>query len=116
MTGFMGDPGTTFKTFIELGEIFAHRRETLAREGDPSNDLRVLPYAASMIARQWESPIVFRRDDDGRIGDGIHRGIAYLRCLREGLEPSRLPQLLLAPRGSYQWPPGLKERIESTQH
>jgi hypothetical protein len=113
MTDFMHEPTTTFKTFAELVEIFARDREVLAREGDPSNDLRVLDFAAVMMAGQWEPPIVFRRDDEGRIGDGIHRGIAYLRCIDNGANPSRLPQLLLASLGSWQWPPRLKELLES---
>jgi len=115
MTGFMHEPTKNFKTFTELVDIFARDQEAVASEGDPSNDLRVLGFTSAMMAGHWERPIVFRRDDGGRVGDGVHRGIAYLRCIDDGAKPPLLPPLLLAPLGSYQWPTGLKEDIEATQ-
>lgn len=116
MTGFMGEPTPTFKTFGELVEIFGRRHRTIAQEGDGSDDLRVLRFEQAMQARQWEGAIVFPRDDDGLIGGGIHRGIAYLRCLDTGIPMSNLPPLLLRPLGTYQWPPGLKQELEAQQH
>jgi len=113
MTGFMCEPTKTFKAFAELVEIFARDQAAVARKGDPSNDLRVIAFASAMMAGRWERPTVLRRDADGRIGDGVHRGIAYLRCIDDRAEPSQLPQLLLAPLGSWQWPPGLKELVQA---
>lgn len=113
MTSFMCEPTKTFKTFAELVETFARDQAAVAQKGDPSNDLRVIGFASAMVAGRWERPIVFRRDDDGRIGGGVRRGIAYLRCIGDRAEPSQLPQLLLAPLGSWQWRPGLKELIQA---
>jgi hypothetical protein len=113
MTRFMREPTTNFKTFAELVQIFGRDHEAILQEGDPSNDLRVLEFASMMMAGQWEGPIVFLRDHDGRIGDGVHRGIAYLRCINNGAGSSVLPELLLAPLGSWQWAAGLKERLEA---
>jgi hypothetical protein len=113
MTGFMCEPTKTFKTFAELIEIFSRDQATVAGKGDPSHDLRVIGFASAMLAGEWECPIVFRRDDDGRIGDGVHRGIAYLRCIGDQAELSQLPPLLLAPLGSWQWPPGLKALVQA---
>ena len=115
MTRFMGDPTKHFKTLAELVEIFAQRQESVAEEGDESKDLRVLRFEAAMMAGEWPSAVVFTRDGTGLIADGIHRGIAYLRCLDAGADTLTLPELLLAPLGSYRWPVGLKERIEAEQ-
>jgi hypothetical protein len=112
MTGFMGDTDCGFKNFVQLVEIFSRESQRLQRDGDPSNDLRTLGYEQDMMDGKWTDPIVFLRDDEGLIGDGIHRGIAFLRCIENGVEPARLPQLLRAPLGSYRWPaPSLKQRL-----
>jgi hypothetical protein len=115
MSGFMGAPSTHFETFAELVEVFERRRELVAGGGDPSNDLKVLDFEAAMTAGEWNGVVVFGRDNDGLICDGIHRGIAYLRCVDAGGARSGLPELLLAPAGSYHWPAGLKEQSEAGQ-
>lgn len=96
ITGFMCELTEHEKTYTELLEIFARDQEILAEQGDPSNDLRVIPYEADMLAANWADPIVFVEDQHGRIVDGIHRGIAYLRCIQAGMAPKALPRLLLA--------------------
>jgi hypothetical protein len=113
MTGFMREPTKTFKTFDELLEIFARDHESVAGDGDASKDLRVFEFEPAMMGGEWRGSIVFPRDEDGRIADGIHRGIAYLRCLANGASPAVLPPLVLAPLGTWQWPSGLKERVMS---
>ena len=115
MTDFMGDQDVRFKTFVQLVAIFARDREALEREGDPSNDLCTLGYEAKMMSGEWKGAIVFLRDDEGLIGDGIHRGIAYLRCIANGAHPARLPQLHLGPPNSYVWPKDLKEYLIDRQ-
>jgi hypothetical protein len=115
MSGFMGGASTHFETFAELVAIFERRQDSIRDRGDPSKDLKVLCYEAAMIAGEWRGAIVFRRDSEGLICDGIHRGIAYLRCVDAGAELRKLPELLLAPPGSYRWPDGLKEQVEADQ-
>jgi hypothetical protein len=115
MTDFLCDQDLGFKTFAQLVPIFARDREALERDGDPSNDLRTLGYEGNMMRGEWKGPIVFLRDDGGLIGDGIHRGIAYLRCIANGAEPARLPQLHLGPPDSYVWPRDLKEYLIDRQ-
>jgi hypothetical protein len=55
------------------------------------------------------------RDEEGLIGDGIHRGIAYLRCIGDRVDPATLPAPVLGPLGSYPWPPGLKQQLIEQQ-
>jgi hypothetical protein len=103
ITGFMQETTENFKTFAELVAIFARDEQALARDGDGSNDLCVLPYEADMRAGEWQGPIILLRHESGLVGDGIHRGIAYLRCIEDGINPTRLPPVLLDAPGS--WPP-----------
>ena len=49
-----------------------------------------------MEGKKWEGPIVITLDDQGEmVIDGIHRGIAYIRCIRSGMKVEELPPLKL---------------------
>jgi hypothetical protein len=115
MTDFIREPTFSFKTFAQLADIFARDRAALEVGSDPSDDLRILAFQRDMLNGTWTTPIVLGREEDGRVGDGIHRGIAYVRCLEQGTDPSRLPRLLIAAIGSWQWPSGLKQWLLDRQ-
>ena len=49
-----------------------------------------------MTSNRWSSDVVLRIgvfDDTVLVVDGIHRGIAYLACVQDGISPERLPAL-----------------------
>ncbi len=95
---FMGRLGTTHKTVGELLEIYRERRHALAlgAEQDRDDDLRVDRFMRDMASDNWREDVVMRigvYDNTVLVIDGIHRGIAYLGCLAQGISPERLPAL-----------------------
>jgi hypothetical protein len=49
-----------------------------------------------MASDRWKADLVMRIgvfDGAVLVIDGIHRGIAYLACIEEGISPDRLPAL-----------------------
>jgi hypothetical protein len=49
-----------------------------------------------MASKRWRTDVVVRIgvfDGSVLVIDGIHRSIAYLACIEEGISPDRLPVL-----------------------
>jgi hypothetical protein len=94
--GFMGYAGTSYKTFGQLRAIYRERSQALQAAEDEADDLRVDRFIDDMASSRWKSDVVMRIGVfDGIVLaiDGIHRGIAYLACIEEGISPDRLPAL-----------------------
>jgi hypothetical protein len=84
------------KTVGELLEIYKERSKTLPPAEDAAEDLRVERFIDDMAHGQWSSEVVVRIgvfDDTVLVVDGIHRSIAYLACVEEGVDRARLPPL-----------------------
>jgi hypothetical protein len=94
--GFMGYMGRGYKTCGQLLGIYRERRETLHADDDHADDLRVDRFIRDMASSRWKADLVIRVgvfDGTLLVIDGIHRGIAYLACVEEGISPRRLPAL-----------------------
>lgn len=89
---FMVDRSSYNKNFEQLLEIFNSCYKTFYP--DPSNDLRVLKYSEDMKDGKWISDIILAFQNN-QVVDGVHRGIAYLRCISEGHEEDSLPKVYL---------------------
>ena len=95
---FMGAGGSDYQTLGQLRAIFRERAGTLATADDRDDDLRVLRFAEDMASERWTDELVMRIgvfDDTVLLIDGIHRGIAYLTCIEDGISRDRLPPLHL---------------------
>ncbi|MEA2313842.1 MAG: hypothetical protein QOI03_534 [Solirubrobacteraceae bacterium] len=96
---FMGYVDRSYKTFGQLLAIYRERSKTLAAAEDQANDLRVERFIDDMACSRWEADVVIRIgvfDETVLVIDGIHRGIAYLACIEEGIAADRLPALHLS--------------------
>jgi hypothetical protein len=94
--GFMGYMDKGHKTVGELLSIYRERSSALDVADDRADDLRVGRFMEDMRRRRWTSDVVMRIgvfDGTLLVIDGIHRGIAYLACLEQGVSPERLPAL-----------------------
>jgi hypothetical protein len=94
--GFMGYMDRSHKTFSQLLAIYRERSKALDPAEDRANDLRVDRFMDDMASDRWRADVVIRIgvfDDTVLVIDGIHRGIAYLACIEEGISPDRLPAL-----------------------
>jgi hypothetical protein len=94
--GFMGYMGRSYKTCGQLLGIYRERRPTLHAAEDHADDLRIERFVRDMASGRWKADLVFRVgvfDGTLLVIDGIHRGIAYLACVEEGISPRRLPAL-----------------------
>jgi hypothetical protein len=92
---FMGQPGGRYKTVRELLEIYRDR-EHLGPGADPADDLRVGRYIDDMASDSWDADVVLRIgvfDDTVLVIDGVHRAMAYLACVQDGVSTERLPAL-----------------------
>ena len=93
---FMGRGGDGRKTFAALLDIYRERSSGLSPSDDPDDNLRIEGFRADMRDNRWRGEVVVRV---GVLGgdvvaiDGIHRGIAYLACLADGVRRERLPAL-----------------------
>jgi hypothetical protein len=93
---FMGQNASGYKTVGELLEIYRTRSKTLDAGEDHHDDLRVDRFMHDMASENWREDVVMRigvYEDTVLVIDGIHRGIAYLGCIEEGISPERLPAL-----------------------
>jgi len=93
---FMGYVGSGYKTLGQLRAIYRERSSTLGAAEDRADDLRVQRFMEDMAANRWKSDLVVRIgvfDGTLLVIDGIHRGIAYLACVEQGISPERLPAL-----------------------
>ncbi len=93
---FMGYMGTSHKTLGQLRAIYRQRSKALDPGDDQADDLRVARFVDDMAGNRWRGGVVMRIgvfDGTTLIIDGIHRGIAYLACIEQGISPARLPAL-----------------------
>ena len=93
---FMGHTDTGYRTVGELLEIYRERSKSLAVREDHADDLRVDRFMYDMASQNWREDVVMRIgvfDETMLVIDGIHRGIAYLGCIEDGISPARLPGL-----------------------
>jgi hypothetical protein len=93
---FMGHMGSSYKTVGQLLAIYRKRSKTLHAAEDPADDLRVDRFMDDMASKRWRTDVVVRIGVFGGsvlVVDGIHRSIAYLACIEEGISPDRLPVL-----------------------
>jgi hypothetical protein len=93
---FMGYMDTNYKTFGQLRAIYRERSESLHPAEDQADDLRVDRFTDDMASSKWNGNVVIRIGVFGGtllVIDGIHRGIAYLACIDDGISPRRLPAL-----------------------
>jgi len=93
---FMGYMGRSHKTFAQLLRIYRQRSRTLRASEDRADDLRVERFIEDMASNRWNDDVVFRIgifENTSLVIDGIHRGIAYLACIEDGISPDRLPAI-----------------------
>jgi hypothetical protein len=96
LRSFLGETVQERKTVRELLEMYRERAGALPAEHDGADDLRVDRFIDDMAGDGWGTNVVVRLgvfDEDVLIVDGIHRGIAYLACVEEGMTTDRLPPL-----------------------
>jgi hypothetical protein len=95
-SSFMGHVGVRYKTVAQLLAIYRQRSRTLRAADDRADDLRVARFMGDMASDRWQEDVVLRIGvfaGATLVIDGIHRGIAYLACVDEGISPERLPAL-----------------------
>jgi hypothetical protein len=93
---FMGNAGGPFKTVAELLDIYRERSAALGAANEPCEHLRVQRFMRDMASDGWTDGVVMRIgvfDDKVLLIDGIHRAIAYLACIQDGVATDRLPAL-----------------------
>ncbi len=93
---FMGHTDADYQTLGALRAIYRERSGALSAGQDRDDDLRVERFIADMASERWSEDVVMRIgvfDETPMIIDGIHRGIAYLACVDDGIAPERLPAL-----------------------
>jgi hypothetical protein len=93
---FMGYVGKSQKTFDQLLAIYRKRSRTLDPAEDRANDLRIDRFMEEMASSRWNGDVVLRIgvfDGATLVIDGIHRGLAYLACVEQGIGSERLPAL-----------------------
>jgi len=93
---FMGHMGTSYKTLGQLRAIYRQRSKALRAAEDRADDLRIERFIDDMTSSRWKAGVVMRLgvfDGTLLVIDGIHRGIAYLACIEQGISPDRLPAL-----------------------
>ena len=93
---FMGHMDTRYKTFGQLRAIYRERSKLLQAAEDRADDLRVERFIEDMASDRWKDDVVIRLgvfDGASLVVDGIHRGLAYLACIEQGISPERLPAL-----------------------
>jgi hypothetical protein len=93
---FMGSTDTSYKTLGQLRAIYQERSQKLPAADDQADDLRVDRFVEDMTNNRWNADLVMRIGVfDGTVLaiDGIHRGIAYLQCIDQGIGSDTLPAL-----------------------
>lgn len=96
LASFMGERHPRRRTVGELLAIYSQASKTLRAAEDSADDMRVERFARDMAARRWREQVVVQVGifhDIVHVIDGIHRSIAYLRCIEEGFSPAQLPAL-----------------------
>jgi hypothetical protein len=93
---FMGHADRRQQTVGQLLAIYRERSSALDPAHDEADDLRVERFKQDMVSNRWRNEVVMRIgvfDDTLLLIDGIHRGMAYLACIEEGVSPEWLPTL-----------------------
>jgi hypothetical protein len=93
---FMGEGGSSKKTVRELLAIYRQRSKALEAAEDRADDLRVERFMEDMANDRWRDEVIMRIGVFGGttlVIDGIHRAIAYLACVEQGIGTERLPAL-----------------------
>jgi hypothetical protein len=93
---FMGYVDRGYKTIGQLLAIYRDRSKVLHATEDRADDLRVDRFMGDMAGNRWKADVVLRIGVfDGTVLaiDGIHRAIAYLACIEDGVSPASLPLL-----------------------
>ena len=93
---FMGYMDRSYKTVGQLLAIYRESSSPLDAAEDHADDLRVDRFMDDMASNRWTADVVMRIgvfDGTLLVVDGIHRGIAYLACVEDGISPERLPAL-----------------------
>jgi hypothetical protein len=96
LSSFMGHRDTSYKTLGQLRAIYRERSRAMEAAEDIADDLRVERFIDDMASDRWSCDVVMRIgvfDETVLVIDGIHRGIAYLACVEDGISPERLPAL-----------------------
>jgi hypothetical protein len=91
---FMGYMDRSYKTLGQLLAIYRERSKTLRAAEDQADDLRVDRFMDDMASNRWNADVVIRIgvfDGTLLVIDGIHRAIAYLACIEQGISADRLP-------------------------
>ena len=97
ITTFMTDRNEKPKKIGELLEIFNNCHKDYSP--DHSNDLRIIKYTEDMSNDNWTGNIILT-SQNRKITDGIHRGIAWLRCIDGGINKDKLPKLIIESNNS----------------
>jgi hypothetical protein len=90
----MGYMDRSYKTLGQLLAIYRERSKTLSAAEDQADDLRVDRFMDDMASNRWKADVVVRIgvfDGTLLVIDGIHRAIAYLACIEQGISADRLP-------------------------
>ena len=93
---FMGESGARKKTVRELLDIYRERSKSLRAGEDRDDDLRVERFMDDMANERWRDEVIMRIgvfSGTTLVIDGIHRAIAYLACVEQGISSERLPAL-----------------------
>jgi hypothetical protein len=91
----MLDKSKNLKTYGDLVNIFEKSYKDPSFV-DISKDLRILKYTEDMKNKKWTEPIILLYNSHEKIAvDGIHRGIAYLRCIADGVREELLPEVYI---------------------
>jgi hypothetical protein len=93
---FMGEGDARKKTVRELLEIYRERSKSLRAAEDRDDDLRVERFMDDMANERWRDEVIMRIGvfaGTTLVIDGIHRAIAYLACVEQGISAERLPAL-----------------------
>lgn len=95
-SSFMGKAGARSKTVAELLGIYRERRAARTGADEPCEHVRVERFMREMANDGWKDGVVMQIgvfDDKVLLIDGIHRAIAYLACIQDGIRADRLPAL-----------------------
>ena len=93
ITNFMLETSENLKTFSELVAIFETSYQRIV--DDRSNDLRIVRFTEDMANGNWNRGVIIQ-SQNGIAIDGVHRGIAYLRCVNlKKIPENNLPCIYL---------------------
>lgn len=93
---FMCDPSTNIKSLADLATIFEKCYLKFNEHNDQLNHLRILGFQSDIQEGNWRGDIIISVDkDSGIVTDGIHRSIAYFRCIKNNISKDKLPSIVI---------------------